>query len=647
MADVQIKHPTAEQLHAFILGKLSLAEHDQVEEHVSDCDTCCDQLKSIPDDTLIDRVKNADTPITETMAMVGDVAKRNSGEDVPASLANHSRYRVVRQLGRGGMGTVFEAEHRMMGRTVALKVINHQFVRNRMAIERFRGEVRAAAQLSHPNIVTAHDADEAGHLHFLVMEFVDGTNLAKQVEKSGPLPIRHACHFARQVALGLQHAHEQGMVHRDIKPQNLMLTRQGRVKILDFGLARFASEANADSESAKLTKAGVTLGTPDYMAPEQVLDSRKADIRADIYSLGCTLYFMLTGKPPFSEGSAIDKMKAHLQQTPSAIAGTRDDMPTELAAIINRMMAKDVSVRFGTPGEVAAVLQPFCQSQSTTTPPVAPPVNIPVSAVDSDPLGLGDGMFPNLPPLPKPATNLKRVNGPATRNALQAAGAISAFAALAFGAWVLFDGFLGGGQRGVGEESQLQAPSTPGISPNVADAARILIVLPFRDFWGPDYYGVREALDAAGARVDVASSQRGQATASENGGTVGVDMLLSDANPDQYDAVIFSGAYPASSLEFLHSNHDQAKRLIDAMLKRNKHVTAICVGNAVLAKSGVLDGHSAAANEYLPPEARAISAIAWSERQPTQSFDRIITARADKDSQPFVRELLDAIQSDR
>ncbi|HRX79464.1 MAG TPA: serine/threonine-protein kinase, partial [Pirellulaceae bacterium] len=156
-----------------------------------------------------------------------------------------------------------------------------------------------------------HDADEAGSLHFLVMEFVDGINLAKQVEKTGPLPIRHACHFARQVALGLEHAHERGMVHRDIKPQNLMLTRQGRVKILDFGLARFASEADADSESAKLTKEGVTLGTPDYIAPEQVLDSRKADIRADVYSLGCTLYFMLAGKPPFSVGTAIDKMKAH------------------------------------------------------------------------------------------------------------------------------------------------------------------------------------------------------------------------------------------------------------------------------------------------------------------------------------------------
>lgn len=649
MVDQHTQHPTAEQLRAFILGKLAADEHDRVEEHVGDCDSCCGALQSIPDDTLINQVKNADTSIAETLASVGMQTRTKTNDSVPADLVSHSRYRVVRQLGRGGMGTVYEAEHRMMQRTVALKVINHQLVRNRTAIERFRGEVRAAAQLAHPNIVTAHDADEAGSLHFLVMEFVDGIDLAKQVEKTGPLPIRHACHFARQVALGLQHAHERGMVHRDIKPQNLMLTRQGRVKILDFGLARFASEADADSESAKLTKEGVTLGTPDYMAPEQVLDSRKADIRADVYSLGCTLYFMLSGRPPFSKGTAVDKMKAHIEQTPDDIRLTRSDIAIELTTIINRMMVKNPSGRFQTPGEVAEALQPYCQSQSITAMPAAPPVGTAGYAEESDPLGLGNEPLPSVPPISAYATNPKKPNGKMPQNAILVAVAAAAMAVVGIGGWFLVGAMFHGGAP---EDEQFVGKAADTFSPRQAASlaakdVRVLIVLPYRDFWAPDYYSVREPLDAAGVRVDVASSQLGQATPSEGGRLVDISVLVAQANPDDYDAVIFSGAYPVSSLEFLYSEHDQARRLIDAMQARGKHVTAICVGAAVLAESGVLDGHTAAANEYLPSEIRSRSAISWSEQQPTQSFGRTITARKDRDGPQFVRELLDAIAKDR
>lgn len=646
VVDIHTQHPTAEQLRAFILGKLTAEEHDRVEEHVGGCDSCCEALGSIPDDTLINQVKNADTSIAETLASVGAQTRTETNDCVPGDLASHSRYRVVRQLGRGGMGTVYEAEHRMMQRTVALKVINHQLVRNRNAIERFRGEVRAAAQLAHPNIVTAHDADEAGSLHFLVMEFVDGINLAKQVEKTGPLPIRHACHFARQVALGLEHAHERGMVHRDIKPQNLMLTRQGRVKILDFGLARFASEADADSESAKLTKEGVTLGTPDYIAPEQVLDSRKADIRADVYSLGCTLYFMLAGKPPFSVGTAIDKMKAHLEQAPADIGRTRSDIPVELTKIITRMMAKKPTDRFQSPGEVAAALQPFCQ---VPTAPAAPPVAISGVAEETDPLGLGNESLPSADPMSAYAPQLTRNNGPVSRKAIIVAVAATAIALVSVGGWFSLGAMFRGGElsdtqdAGAGEDTSSPRPTTfP-----VAEGFRVLIVLPFRDFWAPDYYGVRGPLDAAGVHVDVASSQLGQATPSEGGGSVEVSVLVSQANPDDYDAVIFSGAYPFSSLEFLHTEHDQARRLINGMLTRDRYVTAICGGTAVLAESGVLDGHIAAANEYLPIEIRARSAVAWSDQQPTQSFGHIITARRDKDGGQLVCELLVAFSKNR
>ena len=320
---------------------------------------------------------------------------------LPAALATHARYRIIRQLGVGGMGVVYQAEHRLMERPVALKVISRALVDDAQAVERFRVEVKAAAKLSHPNIVTAFDAEQAGDLHFLVMEFVDGLSLARQVEMRGPLPLQFACGFVRQVALGLQHAYEKGMVHRDIKPQNLMVTRAGRVKILDFGLARLAREksepagnrtapsamagsatdpeatlaflvdqaaglkASLPGERASdggLTAAGSTIGTPDYIAPEQITNSRSADIRSDIYSLGGTFYFLLTGVPPFPGGSIVDKLVAHHQRPPRDVRDLRPDVSPEVAAIVQRMLAKDPRDRFQTPAEVAQSLLPFSRS---------------------------------------------------------------------------------------------------------------------------------------------------------------------------------------------------------------------------------------------------------------------------------------------
>ena len=252
-------------------------------------------------------------------------------------LAEHSRYQVLEMLGAGGMGAVYKAEHRLMKRLVALKVINPSLVDRPELVERFRREVQAAARLAHPNIATAHDAEHAGALHFLVMEFIAGRDLARVVEEEGPLSIARACDYTRQAALGLQHAHERGMVHRDIKPHNLMLTTDGQVKILDFGLAHFASENAADA----LTAVGSVMGTPDYIAPEQARDAHQADIRADIYSLGCSLYFLLTGQPPFPGGTFMSKLSGHLERTPQSVAKLRKDVPADLLGVLNRMMCKD------------------------------------------------------------------------------------------------------------------------------------------------------------------------------------------------------------------------------------------------------------------------------------------------------------------
>jgi uncharacterized protein (TIGR03067 family) len=277
------------------------------------------------------------------------------------------------------MGAVYRAEHLLMQRPVAVKVLNHELIDNPATIERFRREVRAAARLTHPNIVAAFDAEQAGDVHFLAMEYVEGVSLARRCAEYGPLPVAEACSYARQAALGLQHAHECGMVHRDIKPQNLMLTPGGQVKILDFGLARFVMESapagallptegdsaqtsDPDSKAKPLTQIGVVMGTPDYIAPEQAQDSHQADIRADIYSLGCTLYDMLVGHAPFPDGNAVQKIKAHLHKTPPPLKTLRRDVPLELVRVIERMMAKEPAQRYQTPAEAAAALAPFASS---------------------------------------------------------------------------------------------------------------------------------------------------------------------------------------------------------------------------------------------------------------------------------------------
>src|SRR5581483_8080916 len=236
------------------------------------------------------------------------------------------------------------------------------------AVERFGREVKAAAKLDHPNIVKAYDAERAGDLQLLAMEYVEGLSLADVLAKKGPLPIPNACHYVRQAALGLQHAHEKGMVHRDLKPHNLMLTPKGVVKILDFGLAKLVSERQ---KQGGLTHDNAVMGTPQYLAPEQATDSKSADIRADIYALGCTLYDLLAGRPPFAGDNPIQVVIAHIEQAPPPLEGLRPDVPPALAALVARMLAKDPAQRPQTPKEVADALAPFAKPPRKAPPPPA------------------------------------------------------------------------------------------------------------------------------------------------------------------------------------------------------------------------------------------------------------------------------------
>lgn len=376
----QIAHPELDRLLAYTRGELNETNERQIESHLDECEPCCRKLDGMSDDTIVHLLRDtaaSDTgPTGSSTLSVGATPTGDPirSEAIPTELRDHPKYDVLGSLGHGGMGQVYKAVHRVMHRMVAIKVIKQSLTASSEMVDRFQREVEAAAQLSHPNIVTAYDAEQAGDLHFLAMEYVDGVNLHQVLTDRGPLPVEEACDCIRQAALGLQHAFERGMVHRDIKPHNLMLNRDGQVKILDFGLANFVkrlateeirqpTSEHASSFDNSVTAPGTVMGTPDFIAPEQVEDAHSADIRADIYSLGCTFYALLTGQSPFHDCSVRQKVRAHSTRDATPVRQLRDSVPMEIERIVQRMMAKDPASRFQTPAEVAAELLPFARSE--------------------------------------------------------------------------------------------------------------------------------------------------------------------------------------------------------------------------------------------------------------------------------------------
>jgi serine/threonine protein kinase len=324
-------------------------------------------------------------------------------------------YRVLEPLGMGGMGQVYKALQQRLNRVVALKVIREdRLSRDPEAVKRFQREARAAAQLSHPNVVVVYDADKVADRHYIAMEYVEGTDLARLVKEHGPLPVGLTCDFMRQAALGLQHAFECGMVHRDIKPSNLLVTAAkatrgisglvprpvltnppaeraakapapaepgGKtpallvagavVKILDMGLARVIEtpENPAGSTTSSLTQLGTVVGTPDFIAPEQARDARAADIRSDLYSLGCTLYYLLCGQPPFPEGSVMEKLLMHQLDHPQPLEELRPEVPVAVLSVARRLMEKRPDDRYQTPIELADALAAL-PAPGETPPPL-------------------------------------------------------------------------------------------------------------------------------------------------------------------------------------------------------------------------------------------------------------------------------------
>ncbi len=281
-------------------------------------------------------------------------------------------YIILDKIGQGGMGMVFKARHRRLGRVGALKILPPSFARDRQAVLRFRREVEAAGRLKHPNVVVAVDADEDRGVHFLVMEFVEGRDLDRVVRDRGPLPVSQAVDFIIQAARGLEAAHAQGIVHRDMKPGNLMLDSAGTVRVLDLGLARIVDAANpfGQAAGARLTESGMYMGTVDFMAPEQAEDSHSADHRADIYALGCSLYYLLTARTPFDGPTVLKRLMAHLEQPAPSIRSKRPEAPAKLEAAYQKMMAKRPEDRPATMTEVIALLE-ACKPDISAKPAAA------------------------------------------------------------------------------------------------------------------------------------------------------------------------------------------------------------------------------------------------------------------------------------
>jgi hypothetical protein len=402
-------HPTPDLLVAFDAGQLRKADHDAVERHVAGCPDCCRTLERLPEDQLAALIRTAalgqSTPGDSSLSLDTPMP-----EEIPAEFHGHPRYRILGRIGSGGMGVVYRAIQLPLDRIVALKVLHNQLTGLPGFADRFASEVKALARLNHPNVVAAYDADRAGERHCLVMEYVDGESLDALVRRRGPLPPAEACQLIEQAALGLHHAYECGIVHRDVKPGNLLLTRSGTVKVVDFGLSRLVVEAGEGTEAPPHA-----LGTPDYMAPEQGRQPDLADTRADLYSLGCTLYFLLTGRPPFLAATPLQALLAHQSTPPPPIRESHPDVPPRVAAILGRLLSKEPAKRYASPADLVVDLSAAMQPTQPQTPRLgwiglAAIVGVIVAAV-AVPLALTSGSpspalltVEDRPPSPAPLT---------------------------------------------------------------------------------------------------------------------------------------------------------------------------------------------------------------------------------------------------
>jgi serine/threonine protein kinase len=442
-------------------------------------------------------------------------------------------YVVLEKLGQGGMGQVFKARHRMTGGIVCLKVLQAAGRSSPQHVERFRREAKMIAALDHPNIVVAHDADESDGVPYLVMEFVEGRDLAKYVRQHGTLSVKTAVRYVLQAAKALAYAHGRGVIHRDVKPHNLMLDSSDTVKVLDMGLARFDLAAPDSSSYTTMTQSGTVMGTVDYIAPEQALNARDADYRSDVYSLGCTLHFLLLGEVPYKGETVMERLVAHREHPIPQLASLRPDISSELDAIFRRMLAKAPTDRYQSMTELVRDLESLLRGAkpAASIHPPTGPHNVPVihqleavpdreppPSVDLDTLpDLFDQTIPSLPA--STVRTLDDLQGkPAwkiPKKLLIQVGALVVLVAVFIGL------------------SAVTIPSLFGSPP-------ALIVVAHEGFSQHDYDGVKAALEQRGIKYKTASTKSTPATSNKSK-QVAVDVTLDKADARDFDAVIICG----------------------------------------------------------------------------------------------------------
>ncbi len=371
-----------------------------------------------------ERPRDADTfaKLWREQGKLSDYQSQVLLQGKPASLTFGS-YLLISQLGVGASGTVFKAKHKTNGRTVAIKVLASALSQNEKAVKRFYREMQATARLTHPNIVRAFDAGEFNGQHFLVMEFVEGEDLASRVKSQGPLDVELATRCTLQAARGLEYVHAQGLIHRDMKPGNLLCDRQGNVRILDLGLVRFEDPDEATGDG--LTGTQQVMGTIDYMSPEQVVDTRHADARSDEYSLGCTLWFLLTGRKLYDGKGVVDRIMQHRTGAIPALDQERKGVSPQLAAVFAKMVAKQPSDRYATMTEVCAALERALKGEPEPTPAVAEAAEVEEAEVIEEEMAtveaVDDVSFTNLPTVAAaPATETPAFGGFAINTAAPA-----------------------------------------------------------------------------------------------------------------------------------------------------------------------------------------------------------------------------------
>ena len=369
--------PTSEQRAAFQAGRLNAAEIDDIAAHLERCATCQTAFASVSTspDSLVAQLRQApetdpyldESACRRAVAKVADLVSNGAATDDASPAADTAdlltpsyigKYQLLEKIGQGGMGVVYKAMHTVLKKIVAVKILPPERLKDEHAVSRFRREIEAAGRLDHPHIVRTFDAEADDGRHFLVMEWLQGEDLTKLVRRRGPLPVVEACDYIRQAALGLEYAHQHQLVHRDVKPSNLILA-DGSVKVLDLGLALLHDAA---PDAGELTSTGQVMGTYDFIAPEQAMASRSVDARADIYGLGCTFYYLLTGSPPFPGKVEVKKLLAHQLEEPTPMVHYRSDVPEKVTAVVAKMMAKKPAHRIGSMRELVDILS-YTQSK--------------------------------------------------------------------------------------------------------------------------------------------------------------------------------------------------------------------------------------------------------------------------------------------